>query len=180
MDKYLIAILTHNKKVGFYTGDSFDTSIRKAKKFNKRSANSTAKKIIEKIEKYNIVSLAVLDANLTIKQAKEMLMGNTVEKNPIGGSRQRREEQAANLYESFTGHKAESIEVADIPQHDTGLKVGKCLGIMYETIRDGKKESYLHEFEKTSQPDFCVSFDGQQIYLIGGAYLFKDSGINDI
>ena len=66
-----------------------------------------------------------------------------------------------------------------LPDYDTGLKVGKCCGIMYETIRDGKNEKYLHEFKKASQPDLAISHDGQQIFLIGGSYLFKDSGIND-
>lgn len=62
---------------------------------------------------------------------------------------------------------------------DTVLKIGKVTGIMYETIRDGKTENYVHEFRRSSQPDLTVSHDGQQIVLLGGSYLFKDSGIND-
>lgn len=63
---------------------------------------------------------------------------------------------------------------------DVALNVGKVTGIMYSTTRDGKKEHYVHEFKKASQPDFCISADGQQILLINGNYLFKDDGINDL
>lgn len=88
-------------------------------------------------------------------------------------------EQAAQLYEDFTGHQADQVDIAKIPNYDTALCIGECLGIMYETVRDGVRERYQHDFRKKSRPQLCITHDGRQILLIGGSYLFKDSGIND-
>jgi hypothetical protein len=93
---------------------------------------------------------------------------------------QARVQKAATLLEDFTGHEARKVDTVDIPAYDTFVQVGDCLGIMYETVRDGVTEQYLHEFRRKSRPKFCVSHDGRQIQLIGGAYLFKDDGINDL
>jgi len=57
--------------------------------------------------------------------------------------------------------------------------MGKCLGIMYETVRDGEREQYIHEFNKTARPLLTVSSDGLQLYLIGGSYSVTDKGIED-
>jgi len=91
-----------------------------------------------------------------------------------------KQERAQKLFEAFTGHDAQYIDEISVKEYDTAVGIGQCTGIMYETVRDGVKEQYIHEFKKMSQPILAVSWDGQQIILIGGSYLFKDSGINDI
>lgn len=88
-------------------------------------------------------------------------------------------ETAARLFEEFTGHPAESIDVVTIPDYKTGIAVGKVLGIMYETVRDGVREKYIHEFSKKSRPVLACSFDGKQLYMIAGSYTFTDRGITD-
>ena len=87
--------------------------------------------------------------------------------------------QAAKLYENFTGHRAKRIDTVSVPGDDVGIVIGKCSGIMYETVRDGKKEHYIHEFSKNSRPVFAVSFDGKRLYLLAGAYKFTERGIVD-
>ena len=87
---------------------------------------------------------------------------------------------AVNRFQKFTGMDVEFVDTVEIPPlDDVMLTIGKCTGIMYETVRDGVQEKYLHQFKKSAQPLFCVSSDGLQIYLIGGSYIFTDRGIED-
>jgi len=86
---------------------------------------------------------------------------------------------AAELYEDFSGHNADSIEEHEIDWPREGLKVGKCDGILYSTTRDGELEHYIHRFKKPARPDFGVSHDGSQLLLIGGKFRFTDRGIVD-
>ena len=87
--------------------------------------------------------------------------------------------RAATLYEEFTGHDAVECGTVDMPEHDVVAVIGELDGVLYTTIRDGVKESYIHEFKKSSRPLLCVSEDGKQLYIVGGQYIFKDTGIND-
>lgn len=88
--------------------------------------------------------------------------------------------RAAELYEAFTGHNARVVaEIAKPVYPDAVLVVGKCDGILYTTVRDGKTERYIHEFKASSRPLFCVSPDGKSLILLGGAYRFTDRGIVD-
>ena len=57
--------------------------------------------------------------------------------------------------------------------------IGECDGVLYTTVRDGVKERYIHEFRKGDKPLLCVSPDGRQILLVGGAYRFTEAGIVD-
>lgn len=180
--KKIIVILIKDKI--WYYADSkkpmLVSSKSKARVFIKNNYHQ-ALRIIEKM--YS--DIYMFNADIVVSSIKTILTQKIKapikkRKNPIAGSQKRRIKKAKNLFEDFTGHAADQYEIINLPEYDTGLKVGRCLGIMYETIRDGKKENYIHEFKKASQPSFCVSHDGQQIFLIGGDYLFKDSGINDI
>lgn len=180
---YVVAVLTTDNRVGFYTGSGFDTLMKEGKRYgNKGIATIQGAKFLNQ---KGVKSIGVYPATDSAKKiSAELRKGASLvkpsKKNPIKNSRKRRVKKAQVLYEDFTGHPADEYEVVELPQHDTGLKVGNVLGIMYETVRDGKNEKYLHEFKKASRPAFVVSHDGQQIYLIGGSYLFKDSGINDV
>lgn len=87
--------------------------------------------------------------------------------------------RAGDLYEDFTGHKADIIKKITVEHPRTALQFGMCDGIMYETVRDGKKEHYIHKFKKSARPMIGASFDGKKILLIGGNYQFTDAGITD-
>lgn len=86
---------------------------------------------------------------------------------------------AVRLFKAFRGEQPEYVETVRVPEHDTLLLIGECDGILYTTSRDGRLESYLHEFRKSSRPLLCSSFDGKQLYLLGGAYSFTEAGITD-
>lgn len=90
-----------------------------------------------------------------------------------------RVEKAAKLFESFTGHDADTVKKLSHKFPDTCLQVGKCDGIMYETVRDGKTEHYIHKFKKHARPVLGASHDGTQLVLIGGNFTFTDAGITD-
>lgn len=88
--------------------------------------------------------------------------------------------KARVLYENFTGHDGEEIGVLPKPEvPDTLAVIGFIDGIMYSSVRAGKLEHYVHEFDKDSRPLFCVSPDGKNIHLIGGSYDFTERGIID-
>lgn len=88
--------------------------------------------------------------------------------------------RAKNLFKRFTGHDSEYADKVRIPEYpDAVVCIGDVAGIMYNTVRDGKAEKYLHRFHASSRPLFCVSPDGSQLFLLGGAYDFTERGIVD-
>lgn len=102
------------------------------------------------------------------------------QKNPAPRYDSRNLEGARDLYERFTGHKGKTLLTMRKPViPDEGLVVGKILGIMYETVRDGRQEKYRHMFARKSRPLFVVSHDGRQLLMLGGAYDFTERGIVD-
>lgn len=89
-------------------------------------------------------------------------------------------QEAIERFTGFRGDPPEAIEVLEVPEIDpVMLTMGKCLGIIYESVRDGETEKYIHQFKKSARPLLCVSSDGQQLYLIGGSYSVTDRGIED-
>jgi hypothetical protein len=88
--------------------------------------------------------------------------------------------KAAQLYEDFSGHEAEEIGKIDIPvPPKVAACIGEIEGVIYNTVRDGKFERYIHKFKADSRPLFCVSPDGKQLLMIGGSYDFTERGIVD-
>lgn len=88
--------------------------------------------------------------------------------------------QAADLYERFSGHDPEEIGTIEIPEVPAvGVAIGEIDGILYTTVRDGKTEKYIHKFHKRDKPLFVVSPDGKQLFLVGGFYTFTERGIVD-
>ncbi len=73
----------------------------------------------------------------------------------------------------------EYIDTINIAPVDVGLKIGRCDGILYTTIRDGVTEKYIHEFKKKARPVLVASYDGKQLLLVGGKFTFTDRGIVD-
>lgn len=100
---------------------------------------------------------------------------------PVPPSKKLQELAAAcKLYENFSGHEAEEIGTVELPDMPKSLLViGHIDGIMYSAMRDNVLEKYLHEFKQKARPLFCVSPDGSQIILLGGAYNFTELGIVD-
>lgn len=99
--------------------------------------------------------------------------------NPVPPSSRARIKEAARRYADFTGHEPEALHVVEIPKADTAFAVGQLDGVLYTTIRDGKKESYVHEFKARSRPLLAASFDGANLYILNGEYAFTDRGIED-
>lgn len=89
-------------------------------------------------------------------------------------------QRAADLYERFSGHKAEAIGKIKVPPLPAvGVAVGEIDFIGYTTVRDGVTEAYIHKFHKKDKPLFVVSPDGKSLHLIGGNYTFTERGIVD-
>jgi len=73
----------------------------------------------------------------------------------------------------------EFVDMVDRPAHDVLMLIGHCDGVLYTTRRDGQVEKYIHKFSGKSRPLLASSFDGKQLYLLGGAYDFTEEGITD-
>ncbi len=100
--------------------------------------------------------------------------------NPVPASSRARLQEAARLYENFSGHDGEVIAEVERPEFPSELIViGECDGIMYSTVRDGVKEKYIHKFHHKARPMFCVTHDGTGIFFLGGEYDFTERGIVD-
>lgn len=105
-------------------------------------------------------------------------MKRRTKRNPAAIERDVRE--AAQRYEAFTGHRATRVKRIKVPSYPrAALAIGPCLGIMYSTVRDGRRENYVHRFGAKSRPLLAASSDGTQLYLLGGAYNFTERGIVD-
>lgn len=92
----------------------------------------------------------------------------------------RRIAQAARRFQSFTGHKAESATLVPFPPYPVeAFAIGNLVGVIYETIRDGERETYVHRFRKKSRPLLASTFDGSRLVIVGGRYRFTDRGIVD-
>lgn len=103
-----------------------------------------------------------------------------VRKNPVPETRKSKIRKAAQLYEDFSGHEAEEIGAVDFPSNpEIAIAIGEVEGIIYNTVRDGKLERYIHKFKKSARPMFAVSFNGKQLFLLGGDYDFTERGIVD-
>jgi hypothetical protein len=99
--------------------------------------------------------------------------------NPVPKSRRAKVLDAIQLYQRFRGTDPKYVDEVETPKIDVAMLIGQCDGILYTTVRDGKKEQYIHEFTGKSCPSLIASWDGKQIALIGGNYNFTDEGITD-
>lgn len=88
--------------------------------------------------------------------------------------------KGAELYEKFTGHEPEDLGDITIPDPPrVAVLIGEVEGIIYNTVRDGVHERYIHRFKAKARPDFCVTPDGKQLLLVGGDFEFTERGIVD-
>lgn len=90
-------------------------------------------------------------------------------------------DRAADLVERFKGHDAEELGVFHVPDiPSTVAVIGECDGVLYTTVRDGRREKYIHKFAAKDKPLLCVSPDGRQMLFVGGRYVFTERGIVDL
>lgn len=61
----------------------------------------------------------------------------------------------------------------------TGLVIGELDGVLYTTVRDGKREKYIHRFRKNSRPLLVSAHDGKSLHILGGEYEMTERGIVD-
>lgn len=87
--------------------------------------------------------------------------------------------QAQDLFRDFSGHEPLHVDRLNIDWPKTGLTIGHCDGVMYETVRDGAIEHYIHKFKKSARPLLVASHDGATLALIGGNFTFTERGIVD-
>lgn len=84
---------------------------------------------------------------------------------------------AVELFRNFTGEEPEYIDTVTLPVDSVAMAIGHCDAVMYDTVREGKREKYVHKFDKGFRPVLAVSSDGKQLYILGGNYVFTDRGI---
>lgn len=101
--------------------------------------------------------------------------------NPAGRAQHpnpRKMQQAAALFEDFTGKRASRITKHSLPESPReGLVFGTLVQVGYESARDGKL--YRHTFRKRSRPLLVATPDGKTVLIVGGRYAFTDRGIED-
>jgi hypothetical protein len=105
-----------------------------------------------------------------------------VKSNPVTphtSQRQMNVIKAIQLYQKFRLQDPRFVDTVDYPMYREMAVIGRCDGLLYTTTRRDRTESYKHEFTGKSKPLLCASFDGKQLYLIGGAYNFTERGIVD-
>lgn len=81
---------------------------------------------------------------------------------------------AARLFKKFTGHRPRQSDIYMVNCSDMVVEIGTVNAIVYETVRDGIKEKYYHEFK--SRPVLAISHDGKQAYILAGGYRFTEKG----
>lgn len=110
-------------------------------------------------------------------------------KNPVPSSSYAKSIDAAKaLYARFSGHSGQvvaELNADDVPGVLTSDKntalilIGLLDGVMYETVRDGRREKYVHEFANHARPLLASSHDGRSLYILGGGFRFTERGIVD-
>lgn len=88
--------------------------------------------------------------------------------------------QASRRFARFTGHRAESASLVPFPPYPKeAFAIGALVGVIYETVRDGERETYVHRFKIKSRPLLASTFDGTRLVIVGGRYRFTERGIVD-
>lgn len=111
------------------------------------------------------------------KKLAAMRRGPKRKKNP--DSRNKDLQKAIKLFRKFREQEPEFVDELTFKIPNAGMVIGYCDGILYNTVRGGKKEFYKHEFTGKSCPLLCSSADGKQLFFVGGAYDFTEDGIVD-
>lgn len=86
---------------------------------------------------------------------------------------------AQSKFSNFTGKQKTKITSLHVENADVAYQLGIVKGIIYEAEIDGEKNDYIHKFNKASAPLLVVSFDGKQLYILGGEYIVTNRGIEN-
>jgi len=89
----------------------------------------------------------------------------------------KKKQEAIELFEAFTGHKAKTIKCYPAMDEKVLLQIGRLHAVAYEAVRDNKKTKFYHEFKKNNSPILCVTYCGTQLRIVGGDYIFTEDGI---
>ena len=166
-------ITAHNPKsgaVGYWTGKNWDDDPQ----FALRSHKKEVLKPLAEIQAKALPSMW----KVSVRPAPDMpepIYG----KNPVPPSHYAKMKEAIELYTEFTGMEPDRYDSFIVEHPEVGFVVGTLDGVLYTTIREGKKESYVHEFKDESRPLLCCNFDGKQLIILGGEYQFTERGIVD-
>lgn len=89
--------------------------------------------------------------------------------------------QAKRRFSAFNdGAKKPHVTALQKPKDDVTYALGRLVAVVYEAdTSDGNNSRYIHEFSSKSQPHLAVSFDGKQLYILGGGYIVDERGIVD-
>jgi len=88
--------------------------------------------------------------------------------------------KSRRAYERFHGEPPKRQRRVYVPEPpEVGWELGRVLGIAYETVRDGQRLQYMHEFAAKSAPRLVISEDGRGMFLAGGKYRVTSRGIED-
>lgn len=170
---YIIEITANDGKKGYVktfrnNSFSFDTIMKNAVIFSDKSIADLVGKAVKSNHSKQLKGVSVKKLN------------GVYRKNPVSpSSRASKVAQASELFEQFTGHDADYVDKINVDISDTYANIGYVDGIMYETVRDGEKEHYIHKFKKSTRPTFGASHDGASLALIGGNFTFTERGIVD-
>lgn len=90
---------------------------------------------------------------------------------------------AEDFYRDFHwGDEPDGFAVAEFPKPPkVATKLGTLHAVTYETVKDGEKALWEHEFgeEGGDKPDLVVDPTNQQLHIVGGDYTVEPRGIVD-
>lgn len=117
----------------------------------------------------------------SVRKAEAVRGGGAPKKKTVANPAARDEalREAAAALEAFSGHGAEHVEHYVLAGSEAAWGLGPVAAIEYIARRDGETAVYRHEFRRAARPLLASSIDGQQLYLLGGAYSVTDRGIVD-
>jgi hypothetical protein len=88
-------------------------------------------------------------------------------------------QEAARRFSEFSGHDPETTRTIEVKVPPVMLAIGELDGILYTTVRDHKREAYIHKFKKSARPLLAASHDGRSLSIVGGRFEFTEAGIED-
>ena len=102
-------------------------------------------------------------------------------KNP--GKQSEKLSRASDFYKDFHwGNEPEKIvrkRVSPTPKVLT--KLGELVSVAYETVKDGERATWEHEFGETGKkrPSIAADPDSKRLHIVGGEYTVTGRGIED-
>lgn len=172
--QYRVVAVKAGKPVAWWTGKVFDTDKVMAKRY--------AREVDARAVAGNLADMVDSPYRMAVETIKGFSVSQGRRPNPVPPSSAARDskKRAAHLYERFTGHQANPVpEVLDTGENDVYINIGRADAVEYTTTRDGREESYRHEFRPLSRPRLIVASDGKSARIVGGRFRFTERGFVD-